>query len=148
MQTQSINSVSSRTDQSPSNSGGHFRRLNAIDANSQNEWRVLAWKSPKGCGVHPGEIARLGHVTPARLSQIMNLLTLSPDIQEAILFLPRVDKGRDRVTECDLRRVVRSLDWGVQRAEWKTPKRCLAKPMTRKSSGCNGCSNYVSGVSR
>jgi len=65
-----------------------------------------------------GEIARLGHVTPARLSQIMGMLSLAPDIQEAILFLPRVDKGRDRMAERDvrrdLRRVMGSLDWDVQ----------------------------------
>src|SRR5262245_55461325 len=28
------------------------------------------------------ELARLGHVTPARISQIMNLLYLAPDVQE------------------------------------------------------------------
>ena len=65
-----------------------------------------------------GEIARLGHVTPARLSQIMGLLILAPDIQEAILMLPRVHEGRDSVTERDLRRITRSLDWGVQRKLW------------------------------
>ena len=65
-----------------------------------------------------GEIARLGHVTPARLSQIMGLLMLAPDIQESILMLPRVHEGRDMVTERDLRRITRSLDWGVQRANW------------------------------
>lgn len=64
------------------------------------------------------EIARLGHVTPARLSQIMGMLSLAPDIQEAILMLPRVDEGRDRVTERDVRRVLGSLDWGVQRGMW------------------------------
>jgi len=62
------------------------------------------------------EIARLGHVTPARLSQIMGMLSLAPDIQEAILFLPCVDKGRDRVTERDVRRVLGSLDWDEQRS--------------------------------
>ena len=34
------------------------------------------------------ELARLGRVSRARLTQIMNLLWLAPDIQEAILFLP------------------------------------------------------------
>ncbi|MDA7914699.1 hypothetical protein N9B98_00370 [bacterium] len=63
-------------------------------------------------------LARLGQVTPARLSQIMNLLTLAPEIQEAILFLPRVDQGRDRVTERDLRRVMGNLNWSVQRGLW------------------------------
>jgi hypothetical protein len=41
------------------------------------------------------ELARLGRVTPARISQIMNLLGLAPDLQEALLFLPRVTRGRD-----------------------------------------------------
>ena len=66
-----------------------------------------------------GEIAQLGHVTPARLSQIMGLLMLAPDIQEAILMLPKVHEGRDTVTERDLRRITRSLDWDVQRADCK-----------------------------
>ena len=57
-----------------------------------------------------GEIARLGHVTPARLSQVMGLLMLAPDIQEAILMLPKVHEGRDTVTEHALRRITRSLD--------------------------------------
>jgi hypothetical protein len=65
-----------------------------------------------------GEIARLGHVTPARLSQIMGLLMLAPDIQESILMLPRVHEGRDMVTERDLRRVMRSSDWGEQKRMW------------------------------
>ena len=66
-----------------------------------------------------GEIARLGHVTPARLSQIMGMLSLAPDIQEAILFLPRIDSGPDTVKEIDVRRIARVLDWGVQRGRWE-----------------------------
>jgi len=34
-------------------------------------------------------------VTRARITQIMKLLNLAPDIQEEILFLPRTVKGRD-----------------------------------------------------
>ena len=34
------------------------------------------------------EIAKLGRVSRARLTQIMNLLNLAPSIQEEILFLP------------------------------------------------------------
>jgi hypothetical protein len=44
-------------------------------------------------------LADLGHVTRARVCQIMNLLQLAPDIQEAILFLPRVEGGRDPIKE-------------------------------------------------
>jgi hypothetical protein len=43
------------------------------------------------------ELARLGQVSRARLTQVMNLLHLAPDIQEAILFLPRVLSGRDPI---------------------------------------------------
>ena len=43
---------------------------------------------------------------------------LAPDIQGAILMLPIVHEGRVTVTERDLRCVTRSLEWGVQRAEW------------------------------
>jgi len=43
------------------------------------------------------ELAELGHVTTARISQIMNLLSLAPDIQEAILYLPRTLRGHDPI---------------------------------------------------
>ena len=64
------------------------------------------------------EIARLGHVTRARVTQIMNLLHLAPDIQEAILSLPRTESGRDPITERDLRPIAAIVDWRKQRREW------------------------------
>ena len=64
------------------------------------------------------ELSRLGHVTRARMTQIMNLLHLAPDIQEAILFLPRVDTGRDPITERELRPLVALPDWRKQRKCW------------------------------
>lgn len=66
------------------------------------------------------EIARLGHVTRARVTQIMNLLHLAPSIQEAILFMPRVQIGRDPLTERDLRQVVALVDWQKQRRVWSS----------------------------
>lgn len=65
------------------------------------------------------DIARLGHVTRARVTQVMNLLHLAPDIQEAILNLPRVERGRDPVTERDLRPIAAIVDWRKQRVEWR-----------------------------
>jgi hypothetical protein len=65
------------------------------------------------------ELARLGHVTRARLTQIMNLLNLAPDLQEAILFLPRVECGRDPVTERDVRPITAVVDWREQRQQWQ-----------------------------
>ena len=69
------------------------------------------------------ELARLGHVTRARMTQIMNLLHLAPDIQEALLFLPAVEKGRDPITERELRAVVAEANWTKQRTEWRVNRR-------------------------
>lgn len=49
----------------------------------------------------PAELARLGYVTRARPTHIMNLLLLAPHIQEEILFQEANTQGRDLVTvEC------------------------------------------------
>lgn len=65
------------------------------------------------------ELARLGHVSRARLTQVMNLLCLAPDIQEAILFLPATERGRDGVTEKQLRPIAATPSWSKQRQMWK-----------------------------
>jgi hypothetical protein len=52
------------------------------------------------------------------MTQIMNLLLLAPDIQEAILNLPRVTRGRDPIVETDLRSLVAITDWREQRRLW------------------------------
>ena len=65
------------------------------------------------------ELARAGHVTRARLSQIMNLLCLAPDIQEAILFSPPVVSGRPQITERDVRPIAAEASWARQRRMWK-----------------------------
>jgi len=64
------------------------------------------------------DIARLGYVTRARITQIMNLLNLAPDIQEDILFLPNTLKGRDPILEKDLRPVAAVPHWNRQRRMW------------------------------
>ena len=44
----------------------------------------------------------------------MNLLQLAPDLQEAILFLPPVETGKDPITERELREVVLVVSWEEQ----------------------------------
>ena len=64
-------------------------------------------------------LARLGRVSQARISQILSLLHLAPDIQEAILFHSRPERGRDRL---DMRKVLpltKVVDWGQQRRLWR-----------------------------
>src|SRR5262245_6216402 len=64
------------------------------------------------------ELAKLGHVTRARLSQIASLLGLAPDLQEEILFLPRTLKGRDPIQLRHLLPIVAIPDWRKQRIRW------------------------------
>jgi len=80
------------------------------------------------------DLARLGHVTRARVTQIMNLLNLAPDIQEELLFLPRTVKGRDPIRERHLRPIAAVLDWRKQRRMWK----CLLTESRAHSQPANG----------
>ena len=66
-----------------------------------------------------GEVARVGHVTRARVSQILSLVHLAPDIQEAILFLPRTQRGRDPVILSEVIPIAMELDWKRQRRAWR-----------------------------
>jgi len=65
------------------------------------------------------ELARLGHVTRARLTQIMNLLCLAPEIQEEILHFPPTEHGRDRITEKQVRPIAGVSNWRKQRRMWR-----------------------------
>lgn len=71
------------------------------------------------------ELARLAHVTQPRMTQIMNLLHLAPDIQEEILHLPPVRAGRDIVTERDVRCIVCKPKWEEQRRGWRRIREAL-----------------------
>jgi hypothetical protein len=64
-------------------------------------------------------LASLGHVTRARVSQIMSLLHLAPDIQEALLFLPPTQRGRDPILLADLLPIAAAFDWRKQRRLWR-----------------------------
>jgi hypothetical protein len=72
-----------------------------------------------GAVPHQAELARLGQVSRARISQILNLLHLAPDIQEQLLFLPLLHQGRERLHLADLQPLCRHWDWRHQRWLWQ-----------------------------
>lgn len=67
------------------------------------------------------DLARLGGVTRARITQIMSLLNLAPEIQEEILFLPVTTMGRDLVGLKSLVGLSQAPNWEAQRRAWKVP---------------------------
>jgi len=72
------------------------------------------------------ELARLWRVTRARITQIMKLLQLAPDLQEQILFLPPL-KG---LNERSLRPIATRIDWAEQR--------CMFQQMIGRLHGSRG----------
>ena len=65
------------------------------------------------------ELARLGRVSRARITQIMDLLMLAPEIQEEVLFGSQDRPVRELIPIC------RRADWSEQRALWQD--RCFVK---------------------
>jgi len=63
-------------------------------------------------------LAAVGRVSRARVTQIMNLLNLAPDIQEQILFLGWEGAERCGICEQSIRRMSSLLLWSDQRARW------------------------------
>lgn len=80
------------------------------------------------------ELARLGHVTRARVTQIINLLNLAPEIQEYLLWLPS-ECGRE-ITERDLRSIAAEVGWDRQRDLFRRHKK--TPPRGTPGGGNNG----------
>lgn len=60
------------------------------------------------------------------MTQIMGLLNLAPDIQEAILFLPKTVNGRDPVSAREVIKLGVVEDWEEQRRRWRELRRPAA----------------------
>ncbi len=84
------------------------------------------------------DLAHLGFVTRARMTQVMNLLNLAPDIQEGILFLPKTMTGRDPVSERNLRRLTAIVHWDRQRKLWR--EMCGRAICKKQAAECGGLS--------
>ena len=64
------------------------------------------------------ELAELLHVSQPRMTQIMNLLHLAPEIQECILFLEDSTE-RSSCNERNIRSLASKLAWREQARMWK-----------------------------
>jgi hypothetical protein len=79
--------------------------------------------------IRAGDLDDLAHaarafgLTRARITQIVNLTLLAPSIQQAILALPAVERGRDAITERALRPIVAEPSWIRQLELWNNARR-------------------------
>ena len=75
--------------------------------------------------IRAGELDDLAHaartfgLTRARITQIVSLTLLAPQIQEEILAMPPVKEGRDPISERALRSMVAEPMWGRQIVSWQ-----------------------------
>lgn len=95
----------------PPTSPGRVPRISRLMALAIRFDRLIR----EGSVADMSELARLAHVTQPRMTQIMNLNHLAPDIQELLLLLPIGIVGREIMHEKLMRSVVAVVDWGEQR---------------------------------
>lgn len=67
------------------------------------------------------DLARRLGITRARLTQVLNLLLLAPQIQEEILLMESARK-RPPITERKLRQIIQAEDWSQQLRHWESLK--------------------------
>jgi hypothetical protein len=65
------------------------------------------------------DLARLGCISRERMSQLMMLAWLAPDIQREVLRLSKTPGGRFPVSETSLRLIARLPAWDEQLARWE-----------------------------
>ena len=105
--------ISTDTDQKP-HSLGRLPRITKMMALAIRFEHLIK----SGQVTDQAELARVGHVSRARLTQIMDLNLLAPDIQEEILDLQLVPGGKDKMLEKDLRPIAFVYFWRTQREMW------------------------------
>lgn len=82
----------------------------------------------EGTVSNQSELAELAHVTQPRMTQILNLNHLAPDIQEELLHVSPITSGKDPIHEKMLRPVVAEINWQRQRAMWREMMGVLPRP--------------------
>ncbi len=71
----------------------------------------------RGAAANQAALASELGLTRARLTQVLDLLLLAPDLQEDVLTMEALD-GHQPLAERQLRHVLRSESWIEQRAQW------------------------------
>ena len=103
--------VAERAAAAPSIGPGRVPRISRLLALAFRLEQMLA----NGAVDDMAKLARLGRVSTARVSQILNLRYLAPDIQERLLLFPPTCGNRDMLTERAIRAIATEPNWGYQR---------------------------------
>lgn len=103
----------------PAVAGGRLPRITQVLALAMQFREMIRSGDARDCA----DLARLGGLTRERISQIMKLLWLAPEIQMDILYLPPTPGGRFPISEVAMRKIADRLAWPEQQEEWVSLKR-------------------------
>jgi hypothetical protein len=106
----------------PVTPAGRVPRISRLLAVAHHCFRLVQ----TGTIINQLELAHFGQISTTRMTRIMWLDNLAPDIQNEILFLPKTTKGRDPIKEADIRPIAKTLDWNKQRRMWRELKIALS----------------------
>jgi hypothetical protein len=90
----------------------------ASSSMSQTSAMRMVDSKKSGQRYRQAELARVGHVSRARLTQIMDLNLLAPDIQERVLFLDSIEPHGRLPLGKEVRAIAALADWADQRSSW------------------------------
>jgi site-specific DNA recombinase len=90
--------------------GGRLPRITKLMALAVRFEELLR----RGTAKDYADLARLGGVSRARITQVMNLRNLAPVLQEQILWLPQDHSEKSKLNERALRRISGTMDWREQ----------------------------------
>ena len=76
------------------------------------------------------DLAELGKVSQPRITQILSLSLLAPDIQEALLGLPRETNGKSKIHERNVRPITQEPLWDRQRELWRQLLAEMEQPLS------------------
>jgi hypothetical protein len=99
---------------------------------------AIRFDSLLGAGHKQADLAQLGHVSRGRIAQILSLVHLAPDIQESILFLPRVQRGRAPLILAKVLPLAAIPDWKKQRRRWQALRRHEQVSAGRRRAAARG----------
>lgn len=104
---------------SPGSSHGRLPRVTQVLALAVHFQDMI----DRGDACNYADLARLGCLTRERMSQIMELIWLAPDIQAEILEFPSTATSRFPVSEVAVRNIADKLRWAEQRELWASLKK-------------------------
>ena len=88
---------------------------------------AIHWEGLLGTGTVAdyASLAKLAQLSRARITQIMNLRLLAPDIQEEILFLPLTKKIREPLRLAKMQPIALAMNWQRQRRLWRNLRKVV-----------------------